>query len=423
MLVAHRYLLEWQTSGEAESQARSGASGFYGKMWAAPAAGVASGGLMALLHPAQIPAMLPIVGLWLSAPGIAWWISRPLAGSPPKLSPEQTAFLRRTARKTWHYFETFVTEQENWLPPDNFQEVPAPVIASRNSPTNIGLALLANLGAHDLGYLSTGGLIRRTQDTFATLDRLERHRGHFYNWYDTRTLRPMLPLYVSSVDSGNLAGHLLTLGAGLRELADRPVCSSQLFSGLHETAQVLQGLSGGSRSLRDLIVSLARSASTLRTAHALLVRAVTESSLVRESASTGPGEARDWADTLLQDCTGQLDELEFLAPWLALEPSAGDAGFDAELGPLGQMPTLRDLAGSAPSTGSAAGAGGTFQALSDAGARARARLVTIESFARRCDEMAAMDFTFLVDPARELFAIGFNVAERRCDTGFYDLLA
>ena len=423
MLVAHRHLLEWQTSGEAETQARSGPLGFYGKMWIAPAVGVASGGAMAILHPVQIPAVLPIIGLWLSAPCIAWWISRPLSSLPPKLSPVQTAFLRRTARKTWHYFETFVTEQENWLPPDNFQEVPVAVVASRTSPTNIGLALLANLGAHDLGHLSTGGLIRRTQDTFATLDRLERHRGHFYNWYDTRTLLPMLPLYVSSVDSGNLAGHLLTLGSGLRELADRPVYSPRLFAGLHDTAQVLQGFLGGSRPLRQLIVSFAQSPSSLRSAHTLLIRALGESSLVREDASAEPAEARDWADRLVLDCAGQLEELEFIAPWLASGPSADDARIDTELAPSGPVPTLRDLAGPKPSSGSGAGAGGTFPALGDARARARERLAMIASLARRCDEMAAMDFTFLVDPARELLAIGFNVAERRCDTGFYDLLA
>ena len=120
-------------------------------------------------------------------------------------------FLRNTARKTWHYFETFVTAGENWLPPDNYQEVPVPTIATRTSPTNMGLALLANLAALDFGYLPADGLIRRTRDTLATMQGLERYRGHFYNWYDTRTLEPLLPLYISSVDSGNLAGHLLTL--------------------------------------------------------------------------------------------------------------------------------------------------------------------------------------------------------------------
>ncbi|MEO7412580.1 MAG: glucoamylase family protein [Opitutaceae bacterium] len=404
MLLSRRHLLEWQTSGEAESTALSGLPGLYAKMWIVPTMAALVGALVVVFRPAGIPTVLPVIGLWFATPWIAWWISQPLVGSPPDLSLKQQAFLRCIARKTWHYFEVFVTARENWLPPDNFQEEPAPVIASRTSPTNLGLALLSNLGAHDLGYLSTRGLIRRTQDTFATLHRLERHRGHFYNWYDTRTLQPLHPLYVSSVDSGNLAGHLLTLGAGLRELADQPIYSPQIFAGLHDTAQVLQGLVGDNPALTRLSVALAQSPSRLRTAHALLVRAVSESTRLNASMGESSGEPRDWADTLQRDCTDQLGELEFLSPWLSLHPSGGDAPGEVDGVDPGRIPTLRELAGAAS-------------------APAQERLLTIEALARQCDEMAAMDFTFLIDPTRELFVTGFNVAERRFDTGFYDLLA
>src|SRR5207237_7714193 len=138
---------------------------------------------------------------------VAWWLSRPLEAPAVRLSDRQLQFLEKLSRQTWRYFEVFVTDQENWLPPDNFQESPAPVIASRTSPTNTGMSLLANLAAYDFGYSSAAQLIDRTHKTFQTLARLERHRGHFYNWYDTRSLKPLPPLYVSTVDSGNLAGH------------------------------------------------------------------------------------------------------------------------------------------------------------------------------------------------------------------------
>ncbi len=188
------------------------------------------GSFLALTQPSQLPLAAPILGLWLASPWIAWRISQPIEPSAvPELRPKQLAFLRRTARKTWRFFETFVTAQEHWLPPDNFQEEPVPVVASRTSPTNMGLALLANLAACDFGYLSVGQLLRRTHDAFGTMQRLERHRGHFFNWYDTRTLKPLLPLYVSSVDSGNLAGHLLTLSPGLAELAAQPILPPQRF--------------------------------------------------------------------------------------------------------------------------------------------------------------------------------------------------
>ncbi len=132
------------------------------------------------------------------------------------MSAQQQAFLRALARRTWRYFADFVGPADNWLPPDNYQEYPSSIARPRTSPTNMGMALLANLVAHDFGYISTGELLHRTDRTLRTMETLERFRGHFYNWYDTRTLEPLNPQYISSVDSGNLAGSLLALQAGLR---------------------------------------------------------------------------------------------------------------------------------------------------------------------------------------------------------------
>ena len=233
LLFTRKRLLEWQTASDAERTARSGLAGFYATMWIAPAVALACGSFLALTQPSQLPLAAPILGLWLASPWIAWRISQPIEPSAvPELKPKQLAFLRRTARKTWRFFETFVTAQEHWLPPDNFQEEPVPVVASRTSPTNMGLALLANLAACDFGYLSVGQLLRRTHDALGAMQRLERHRGHFFNWYDTRTLKPLLPLYVSSVDSGNLAGHLLTLSSGLAEFQANQSSPPQVFAGL-----------------------------------------------------------------------------------------------------------------------------------------------------------------------------------------------
>lgn len=272
LLVTHRRLLEWKTSSEAAQTPSTSLAGFYATMWFAPVAALATGLALALLQPEQFPYVSPILGLWLVAPAIAWWISQPIESEMPDLTAAQLTFLARTARKTWQFFETFVTAQENWLPPDNFQEVPVPTIASRTSPTNMGLALLANLAARDFGYLSTAGLIRRTQDALATMQRLERHRGHFYNWYDTRTLQPLTPLYVSSVDSGNLAGHLLTLGAGLREQREERVFTPQVFVGLRDTVRVLRELLPVDAALARLDAELANAPSGLGAALAVLQR-------------------------------------------------------------------------------------------------------------------------------------------------------
>ena len=181
----------------------------------------------------------PILLLWGASPAIAWWISRPLARRRAGLTVDQTHFLRKLARKTWAYFETYVGPDDHLLPPDNVQEHSTVKVAHRTSPTNMGLALLANLTAHDFGYLSTGQLVTRTTNALRSMESLERHRGHFYNWYDTRTRLPLLPLYVSTVDSGNLAGHLLTLRPGLTALCDAPILNRRWLEGVADTLSIL----------------------------------------------------------------------------------------------------------------------------------------------------------------------------------------
>ena len=190
---------------------------------------------LALSKPAALAVAGPILGLWLASPGIAWWISRPLARREARLTANQILFLRKLSRKTWAFFETFVGPEDHWLPPDNYQEHPASVIAHRTSPTNMGLALLANLSAYDFGTISAGKLIERTAKALHTMEGLERHQGHFYNWYDTRSLKPLPPLYISSVDSGNLAGHLLTLRPGLLGLADQKILGARFFESVSDT--------------------------------------------------------------------------------------------------------------------------------------------------------------------------------------------
>ncbi len=468
LLVTHKRLLEWQTSSDSERTTHAGLTGFYTTMWIAPIVALLSGFLLVSLQPTQLPLALPILGIWLAAPWIAWWISQPIASAPPDLTAAQLLFLRRTARKTWFFFETFVTAQENWLPPDNLQEVPAPTIASRTSPTNMGLALLANLAARDFGYLSVGGLIRRTQDTLATMQRLERYRGHFYNWYETRTLQPLLPLYVSSVDSGNLAGHLLTLGSGLRELADEKNFTPQIFAGLRDTVRILRDLARENTALAKLDAELEKAPSSLRAALALLERATGQATKIAASLANEEEELKGWAQTLKRNCEEHLEDMLFLAPWLALPtPSRGSrreevptspslaakeaerlltsaaARLEEKLAQLDQAPTLREVAKfeqslcplvEAALQGLPTGPAQSRKAeqkhltelsrcLREASDHARQRLLALETLAQQSDELAAMDFTFLFDPARDLFSTGFNVAERRRDTGFYDLLA
>jgi cyclic beta-1,2-glucan synthetase len=217
--ITQRRLLEWETA--AASADRGGPprlSVFAKEMIASPL--VALGGLVlvTLIRPDALLASVPVLALWMAAPVIAYALSRPVAIVRAVLGAEDHAFLASVARKTWQYFETFAGPEDHWLPPDNVQMVPEQTIAHRTSPTNIGMALLSTLAAHDFGFIDSDSLARRIDKTLTTVESLERFEGHLLNWYDTRTLAPLAPSYVSTVDSGNLAGALLTLSVALRRL-------------------------------------------------------------------------------------------------------------------------------------------------------------------------------------------------------------
>ena len=239
MLFTHKRLLEWRPSGIPDRNRGEGLAAFCRSMWIAPVIAAAATIHLGISRPVALATAGPILALWFASPAIAWWISRPLARRRAALSADQILFLRKLSRKTWAFFETFVGPEDHWLPPDNYQEYRVAAVAHRTSPTNMGLALLANLAAYDFGYIPSGQLVERTENALRTMDTLARHRGHFYNWYDTQSLEPLLPLYVSTVDSGNLSGHLLTLRQGLLELPDHDILGERWLEGISDTFQVL----------------------------------------------------------------------------------------------------------------------------------------------------------------------------------------
>jgi hypothetical protein len=239
MLYTRRGLLIWYLPSYARRNACQTLPAFYREMWVTPVLASTLALLLWHIGGALWIFNASLLLLWLASPAVAWWISRPLELPPPDLSAEQKRFLRASARRTWRYFEDFTGPEHNWLTPDNMQEFPVSAVAARTSPTNIGMSLLANLAAWDFGYISARELLRRTDHTLATLLKLKRHRGHFYNWYDTHTLEPLRPHYISSVDSGNLVGCLLTLQAGLAEVKNCPLFTTDAWCGLRDTALVL----------------------------------------------------------------------------------------------------------------------------------------------------------------------------------------
>jgi cyclic beta-1,2-glucan synthetase len=239
--VTRRRLLEWETAAAIATRTAGlvghrGVRLFVREMIASPVTAVVVLVLLVAAARDALPVAAPFVLLWLLAPAVAYRLSRPAPERGRALTEDERARLRTIARKTWRYFETLVTEADGWLPPDNYQEEGrSATIARRTSPTNIAMSLLSTFAAHDLGYITTRALIDRLDGTLTTLEGLERERGHFLNWYETETRAPMLPRYVSTVDSGNLAAALIAVAGGLRGLAARPQTREQRLAGLADT--------------------------------------------------------------------------------------------------------------------------------------------------------------------------------------------
>ena len=394
LLVSRRKLLEWTTAAQLQRGPEPSFQGYYRQMAgslvvavATLAAGVWSGENHFLLA-------LPFALAWLAAPAIAKVASRPPppSGSAADLAPESIVALRLIARRTWRFFEHFVTPADNMLPPDNFQEEPRPVVAQRTSPTNIGLYLLCAAAARDLGWSGLPDTIDRLEATFATLKRLETYRGHFLNWYATADLRSLEPRYVSTVDSGNLCAHLIALANSCRAWIEEPGISPAMFDGIEDNLLLIRdalrnnaddrrSLKGMRRQINDDLTALMKGVATMRTTPELASVRLIELSLQA-------GRLNEIAEIYAKELKSQGTEL---LVWTKALQTCIESHF-------------RDVTASADDLRSR-----------------RRRLSRLEKEAR--DMARNMEFDFLLNRQRNLFAIGYRVAEGTLDPNCYDMLA
>ncbi|SFB07280.1 Cellobiose phosphorylase [Collimonas sp. OK607] len=441
IMVSHKKLLEWNPSSEVNRQTANGLLSYYRSMWIAPVIALATAAWLVVRNPHALQAATVVLLLWWLSPVIAYWISQPIARRIAELSQEQTRFLKSLSRKMWLFFETYVGPEDNWLPLDNVQEHPVAVVARRTSPTNIGLSLLANLTAYDFGYIPSGQLLERTQNTFQTMASLERYQGHFYNWYDTQYLKPLHPIYVSTVDSGNLAGHLMTLRPGLTGLLDTPIFSTRVFSGIRDTYEILRDTAGGGplakliQFEKDLEAACQSAPATLMVVHDCLQRLSHCAAGFVAGLDTVPDtQLNVWARALASQCREALHELNTLTPWIHMLPPAE---WINDFPQLDQIPTLRQLAQNhanlAPLLEAKLAADDGLhqtdaqrslsQLVAKGSQHAAERMLLIEQLVTQAAEFSRMEYGFLYDPATHLLAIGYNVSDRRRDVSFYDLLA
>lgn len=441
--ISHRKLLEWNPSSHASGAPGKGLANIFRTMWVVPCTSVVSIVFFALLRPELLAAAFPVLVLWLAAPVAVWRLGLPILRKHENLSSRQIEFLRKTARKTWAFFATFIGPEDHWLPPDNVQEDPDSAIAHRTSPTNMGLALLANLSAYDFGTISAGQLLDRTANTLETMKKLDRCKGHFYNWYDTKSLSPLNPRYISSVDSGNLAGHLHVLRIGLLELADRKIIGKTCFESLADTLDILMDtaeLFPGACEPDKLLelrnapcFAAGQSYSTISAVRKALEQlnasAITVLADIEAGNSDFESPLRYWGQALADQCADAFRELKRLSPWLD-HPACFQT--IKEFPMLDQIPTLREISGLAAaldvvlaqkSESEATLPGGLRHHVVAAAQYAADRMAAIRKLALECEMLSRMDYDFLYDKSRHLLSIGYNCEEAKLDSNYYDLLA
>jgi cyclic beta-1,2-glucan synthetase len=407
--LTRRKMLEWEAAADTELRL---SAGFLDSCKIMAPALIATGLLFLVafeINPQGTIWLFPIIALWLISPWIAATISRPRSLGKEELSQSEKVELRGWARRIWAFFEDFVTEKDNWLPPDNLQVEPPNGVAHRTSPTNIGLALLANQAARDLGYLSTTQLLTRVRHTLNSIDSLENWKGHLYNWYDTESLKPLHPLYVSTVDSGNLVVYFLTLEAGLKESLTKPVIDTNQVNGLKDTYNLLaEELSSPVPPEFD---SFARSCDQILQATNLDLLAW-YNLLVEGSNTFATSQAVDtyWGKHL------QAMLADFLQEFNSLFSDLLQSGAELTQLSSGQISSLNLNELDA-----------YFEKFTEQpqGVTEVRRLKTEirELRAELLSKAMSTDFLPLFDTHRQLFSIGYRIGEQTLDKSYYDLLA
>jgi cyclic beta-1,2-glucan glucanotransferase len=463
VFVTRQGLLEWTTAAHTAKRlgGRPGRAAEWRAMGLAPAAALLIAAVLLRVRPEALPSAAPLLLLWLISPELAFWLGAARERPEEQLALEDRRFLRRLARRTWLFFETFAGPEDQWLPPDNFQEDPRGAVAHRTSPTNIGMMLLSSLAAWDLGYVGTAELASRLGNTLETLQRLEHFRGHLLNWYDTRSLEPLVPHYVSTVDSGNLAASLVVLKQGCSEIADGPVFGAARWRGLLDVLALLESdlerlaEFPSSEKLRHMLraiethIESARDdpSSWLGALQALTDREepVFESELrklLEGAAGDLPlGVLRDvriWLERLHQQIREMSREIETYAPWARLWLSVPEVlrGLAHELQdvlplslPLLQAgPRIAKVRDRVASTQTGVAGEQWLDELGaalDEGERnlERLRSELLDRAAAAEGAALAMDFRWLYDAQTRLFHIGYNASADQIDSHQYDLLA
>ena len=459
-LFSHRKMLEWSTAQMEEGKGYQKLVLFQLNFWIVSLFSAMLTISVNLLRPESLVFALPWLIMWFFSPLVGSALTRKQVYQAPyeNLNVRDTEMLRKVARRTWRYFDDFVSSDTAWLPPDNYQVSHQNQLALRTSPTNIGMYMLSALGANDFGYLTLDQTIERLTQTMGTLNQLERHEGHLLNWYNLDDQKPLQPKYVSSVDSGNFIAALWTLEGGIAEKLERPIISASALAGLQDTTEILfeelkkeDKANGTLQDVLELLETIQECPSgvidLIRLLRNINLKVETVAAVLREDAGTIAGAAY-WARQLERQVSAWIDIINRYLSWMEILVERSESEI-IEFGQITLLTLYRELHNS-PSlkslaVGQVVGLGeisleelsegikdqvdkAWIERLSESFSRARWFAGEMVGQGEDLNEMmrvftAEINMRFLYDPVRCLFSIGYNVTSNQFDSSYYDLLA
>ncbi len=444
VLITKKNMLEWVTSADADKAQSNTLGSYLAAMGGSSLIGAVVVGLAFLCKPQGLALGWILLAVWGMAPFLAFYISRDDQKEEERLTAPELLELRRIARKTWRYFEEFANRKNNYLAPDNFQEDPPRGIAFRTSPTNIGLGLLASLSGRDLGYTGIIETVESISKTITSIERMEKWNGHLYNWYDTRTLKPLNPRYVSTVDSGNFVAYLITLAQGLKDYYSRPLVDAGFIAGIKDTLR--NGLDAGETVSVDMFVF-----DTLEQTDSISLQAWDQALTGLVDATVVANIRKEGWKAKAEEMGRQFKvELETFTPWIPMIQTIPEGFFTEALADkagrlLSLMNTPMSLNGASEHCKTLVAhvdilmdEAHQLPGDSDEVVWLEAlRAAAMEAFGYITEFLGQLDrlverintlsqrtrFGSLYDDRRQLFSIGFSMDDNRLTNSYYDLLA
>lgn len=439
IIISKKKLLEWQTAADVEASSNKKLIGYIYYMWIGSAVAAVIG---VLAFKAKQPVgyiMLPSCILWFLSPIVAYLISKDRKKFSMKLSQEERNLLRRISRKTFAYFEDFINDEENWLAPDNYQEDPAKGVAHRTSPTNMGMGITSNLAAYDLGYLTLDELVDRLDKILTSMEALERYKGHFYNWYDTKTKLPLNPKYISTVDSGNLVGYLWLASRALEEYVSQPLLSNRYSKGICDILRLSNEEIENVFAVKNHYNSII---SEIETSNMDVT--AWKKTLISLSADCDKFEKNNkkivlyWNSKAKHQIEMALDEIDRIFPWADMVSKRDEMISDKakEIKSLSNNIALKDVPKEidrivSTLTISDDAFGDDINWVDKLGNLLNDSKTQIEKLSKkaasirtRLNTMAEeTDFKIVFDTKRQLFSIGYDIETNTMSNCYYDLLA